>query len=87
MLVEYELQGSQLLHKGVFDTNGFWVKYGIDTDDVTGEATCYKLWSHFSFTYESVCKADVDEVFKGLVSALSGYDYSNRVGYIREICP
>ena len=27
MIIEFELQGSKCLHKGLFDTTGFWVKY------------------------------------------------------------
>ncbi|MBX4188467.1 MAG: hypothetical protein KW793_05065 [Candidatus Doudnabacteria bacterium] len=86
MLLEFELQGTQLLHKGVFDTNGFWVKYGVDLDDVTEEVTNYKLWSYFSFTFESQDKIKADTVFKGLVSALSGNDWHYPgIGHIREI--
>jgi|SRR6185503_17238310 len=32
MIVEFELQGSKILHKGVFDTQGFWVKYEEDAE-------------------------------------------------------
>jgi len=86
MLLEFELQGTQLLHKGVFDTNGFWVKYGVDLDDVTSEITNYKLWSYFSFTFESKDKGKADTVFKGLVSALSGIDWIYPgIGFIKEI--
>ena len=86
MFITYELQGTQLLHKGVFDTNGFWVKYGVDRDDVTQELTTFKLWSHFSFTYESSDKASADKVFEGLVKALSGIDWEYPgIGYIKVI--
>lgn len=86
MLLEFELQGTQLLHKGVFDTNGFWVKYGVDLDDVTLEVTSYKLWSYFSFTFECQEKSKADTVFNGLVSALSGIDFQYPgIGFIKEI--
>lgn len=86
MLIEYELQGTQLLHKGIFDTNGLWIKYGVDVDDVTQEITTYKLWSHFSFTYETTDKSQIDAVFKGLINALSGLDWSYpTIGHIKTI--
>jgi hypothetical protein len=86
MFIYYELQGTQLLHKGMFDTNGFWVKYGVDRDDVTHELTNFKLWSHFSFTYESTDKSYTDKVFNGLLRALSGSNWEHpSIGYIKLI--
>jgi hypothetical protein len=86
MLIEFELQGSQLLHKGIFDTHGFWVKYGVDRDDVTQEITTYKIWSHFSFTYETIDKTCADRVFKGLADALSGVDWKYpSIGYMKVL--
>lgn len=87
MILEYELQGSQLLHKGIFDTNGFWVKYDRDVDDLTQEPLCHKLWSHFSFTYETTSYSRVNDVYDGLISALGGIDWKMPgVGFIREVC-
>ncbi len=32
MIVEFELQGSKCLHKGIFSTDGFWVKFEEDVE-------------------------------------------------------
>ena len=86
MIIEFELQGSQLLHKGVFDTNGFWAKFDTERCDISGDIECYKIYSHFSFTFEHVDRSVAINVFNGLVGALSGVDfeYSN-IGFIRSV--
>lgn len=84
MIIEFELVGSQMLHKGVFDATGFWAKFDVEQCDVTKEVLSYKIYSHFSFTFEHVDKSVALNVFDGLVGALSGVDfeYSN-IGFIR----
>lgn len=86
MLVEYELQGSTMLHKGLFDTTGFWAKFDADYCDITKEAQTYKIYSHFSFTFEHKDEALARHVFDGIISALVGNDwYCAGIGFIRTI--
>lgn len=86
MLIEFELQGSKLLHKGIFDTNGFWVKFDSDYCDISKVVVTYKIYSHFSFTFEHVEEHIAKEVYKGLCNALSGIDFQYpSVGFIREV--
>jgi hypothetical protein len=87
MILEYELQGSQLLHKGLFDTNGFWVKFDTERCDLNEEVQSYKIYSHFSFTFEHKEEAVARDVFNGLCMALSGMDWRSVMGtgYIRKI--
>jgi hypothetical protein len=98
MIIEFELQGSRSLHKGIFDTDGFWVKYEAETESVSaeaGEATInlaweivgYKLYSHFSFAFFHEKKEVVDLVYSRLISVLRGansVDIEN-VGYFRKV--
>lgn len=72
MLIEYHLQGSTMIHKGVFDTTGFWARVGVEQDDITKETYLYKIWSHFSFTFEHRDILVVDEVWNALLDALRG---------------
>ena len=86
MLIKYHLQGYFQAHKGVFDTTGFWCKWGFDIDDVTRDVIMYKLWSHFSFDYAHVQREIVDEVFEGLIAALGGQKVSlANIGYFTPI--
>lgn len=86
MIIEYSLIGSIDNHKGVFDTEGFWVKCGVDRDDITKEVTTYKIWSHFSFTYESKDKDKANSVYQGLIQVLQGANwYRDGIGEIRII--
>lgn len=71
MIIEYELQGSQLLHKGIFDTRGFWARFETEYCDITKEALSYKIYSHFSFTFEHKDKKIANQVFAGLCDAIS----------------
>ena len=96
MFIEFELQGSKCLHKGIFDTNGFWVKFepeqeliecsnGLLIPDPVIEG--YKIFSHFSFAFYHKDERIAKEVFKGLVNALSGIDWQYpEIGFIREVC-
>lgn len=84
MIIEFELKGAQMLHKGIFETTGFWVKYGEEEDDETGVISSYKLWSHFSFTYETNNKEDFKKVYGALQLALMGSSQMIQdIGYIR----
>ena len=86
MIIEFELQGSQILHKGVFDSTGFWAKFDSDYCDITKEITTYKIYSHFSFSFEHTEERIAKHVFKGLCDALSGCDFVlDSVGFIREV--
>lgn len=87
MLIEYELQGDTCLHKGIFDTYGFWVKCDADRCDVTGEIQTYKIYSHFSFTYETKDSLKFHQVWKALSLVLEAGSMAavDGVGYIREL--
>ncbi len=86
MLIEYELQGTKEFHKGIFDTTGFWVRCGEEKDDVTGEVTSAKIWSHFSFTFESESISYAQAVYKGLLHVLAeAGDFEHPCGFIRQV--
>jgi len=87
MIIEFELQGSKCLHKGVFDTTGFWVKYELEfcdmiehTDNDNGGfdeklvqwPNGAKIFSHFSFSFYHEDKAVVDLVYGALMGVLRG---------------
>lgn len=87
MFIEFELKGSQLLHKGIFETTGFWVKFDAERCDITKEALSYKIYSHFSFTFEHQDFDISRKVFNGLALALRGEMWEDTaVGFIRPIC-
>lgn len=91
MIIEFELQGSKCLHKGMFETTGFWVKYEEEMgDDINSPAgggghdiimrlpkkiIGYKLYSHFSFAFYHEDKGIVDRVYSALMSILKGEKY------------
>jgi hypothetical protein len=86
MIIEFDLQGSQMSHKGVFETTSFWAKYDKELCDVTKEVLYYKIYSHFSFTFEHEEEWVAKSVYKGLCSALTGCDFVlDSVGFIREV--
>jgi hypothetical protein len=94
MIIEFELQGSKQLHKGIFDTTGFWVKWeeeGEHVLDVSGQPTWrvdgYKIFSHFSFCFYHHDKAVCDLVYSRLVSMLRGSNSIDieDVGYFRRL--
>ena len=85
MLIEFELNGSKCLHKGIFDTNGFWVRFEpeMDGEHVDG----YKLFSHFSFAFYHEESTIARDVFDGLCLALTGANWEKEgIGFIRELC-
>lgn len=98
MIIEFELQGSKCLHKGIFDTDGFWVKYEAEVEKIqqvpevgmvmmVDEITGWKLYSHFSFAFFHEDKAVVELVYARLISILRGshsVEIEN-VGYIRKV--
>lgn len=91
MLIEFELQGSRCLHKGIFDTQGFWVKFEPEEEELpmtTNNFTAgYKIYSHFSFAFFHEDKQVVDLVYARLISVLRGansVDIEN-VGYFRKL--
>lgn len=91
MLVEFELQGSRCLHKGIFDTQGFWVKYETEEEELpmtTSNFTVgYKLYSHFSFSFFHEDKKVVDLVYARLISVLRGSNNveMDEIGYFRKL--
>ncbi len=92
MIIEFELKGSKCLHKGIFDSTGFWVRYEPDTDhdlpdDHPDRITGYKLFSHFSFAFYHTEKAIVDSVYTVLMGVFRGSPGKDieGVGYIRKL--
>ena len=95
MIIEFELQGSKCLHKGIFDTDGFWVKYEAEIENgrikedgtFEWEILGYKLYSHFSFTFYHNDKSVVDLVYNRLISILRGSNSIDieDVGYFRRL--
>jgi hypothetical protein len=87
MIIEYELQGTQELHKGVLDTQGFWIKCGVERCDITYKVQAYKIWSHFAFTYETTCFETFERVWFALMRVLEGHKMATiaDVGFIREV--
>ena len=92
MLIEFELQGGIALHKGIFDTTGFWVRYEAaieeklsagEPDEIIG----YKIFSHFSFAFYHTDKAIVDLVYSRIISVLRGSNSVDieGVGYLRRL--
>ncbi len=92
MIIEFELQGSNTLHKGLFDTHGLWIKYDIQYGEkhAIGEPEAiegYKLYSHFSFAFFHTDKEVCDLVYSRLISVLRGANNIDieGVGYIRKV--
>jgi hypothetical protein len=85
MIIEYELQGDQLLHKGIFETTGFWVKYGEDRDDATNEIMTYKLWSNLHFSFETSDVRKFNAVYEGLLLVLSKQNDKTQAYTIEDI--
>lgn len=94
MIIEFELQGSKCLHKGVFDTTGFWAKYeeqGEYVLNADGQPVFhldgYKIVSHFSFSFYHTDKEVCDLVYSRLVSVLRGSNNVDidGVGYFRKL--
>lgn len=95
MIIEYELHGSKALHKGLFDSQGFWVRFEAEIDEMgknlKGEpvfiVSGYKLFSHFSFNYYHEDESVVRAVYCALLDVLAGKLDKNieGVGYIREV--
>jgi hypothetical protein len=94
MIIEFELQGSKCLHKGIFDTHGFWVKYDEEGEHGLDEAgnpvwRCdgYKIFSHCSFAFYHTEKAISDLVWARLLSVLRGSNSVDieGVGFFRRL--
>lgn len=94
MLIEFELKGTKGLHKGIFDTHGFWVRFeeegehGLDSDgNPVFACDGFKLFSHGSFSFYHADKDICDLVYSRLISVLRGansVDIEN-VGYFRKL--
>lgn len=86
MIIEYELQGSKCLHKGIFETTGFWLRnepHGEDLSNPEG----WKLYSHSSFAFYHENKEIFDLVYARLISVLRGsasVEIEN-IGYFRKL--
>lgn len=94
MIIEFELQGSNRLFKGLFDTYGLWVKFeeeGEYVPDDNGNPIFkldgYKIYSHFSFAYYHTDKSVCDLVYSGLIRVLRGASSVDieGIGYLRKV--
>lgn len=88
MIIEYELQGSKGLHKGVVDTTGFWIRFEYEHDDVTNEITGAKIYSLSSFSFYHDDPRVALEVFQMLIVVLQGREsrvWEDGVGEIRTL--
>jgi len=94
MIIEFELQGIKCLHKGIFDTTGFWVKWDEEGEhilDAGGNPVWrvdgYKIFSHFSFSFFHTDKAICDLVYSRLISVLRGSNSVDieGIGYFRKV--
>lgn len=88
MIIEFELLGSKCLHKGMFDTTGFWLKYEPEYEEAGSiNIVGYKLYSHFSFAFYHEDKDVVDLVMTrlaGVFRGAIGHEIEG-VGYIRRL--
>jgi hypothetical protein len=98
VIIEFELQGSKCLHKGIFDTDGFWVKFEPQIEEIQNVpevgmvtleqiVTGWKLYSHFSFSFFHEDKEIVNLVYARLISVLRGSNNveMENIGYFRKI--
>jgi len=96
MIIEFELQGSKCLHKGIFDTQGFWVKYESEQEHIECSNGLmipdpvidgWKIYSHCSFCFYHEDKEVVDLVYSKLISVMRGALGADieGVGHIRRL--
>lgn len=87
MIIEYELQGSIMLHKGIFDTAGIWVKYEPVGEADLPEIEGWKIYSNFSFAFYHIDRVIVEDVYNVLIGCLRGSQGReiNQVGYLRKL--
>lgn len=89
MIIEFELQGSKCLHKGIFDTQGFWVRYEPHGENLEGGSNPegWKIYSHGSFSFYHEDKTIVDEIYSRLLSILRGSQGIDieKVGFLRKL--
>lgn len=90
MIVEFELRGSKCLHKGIFDTQGFWVRYEVEMEMISPHGnivTGYKIFSHFSFAFYHEEKEIVDQVYHALVDIIreGGEKILQDIGFIKVL--
>jgi hypothetical protein len=89
MIIEFELLGSKELHKGIFDTHGFWVKHLPHGENLEAGSIPegWKLFSHISFCYYHEDKEKVDLVYNKLISVLRGANNVEieGIGYFRKV--
>lgn len=87
MIIEYELTGSNMLHKGIFDTAGIWVKYESHGEAGFPEIEGWKIYSNFSFAFYHTDRVIVEEVYNVLIGCFrgnQGREIAN-IGYIRKL--
>lgn len=88
MIIEYQLQGSNIIHKGLFETTGFWVRVEDELDDITNELIGIKIFSMCSFAYyhtDSKKVMDVYDCLLGILTREIDQACIDKVGYMRVL--
>lgn len=72
MLIQYDLQGTLLRHRGIFDTHGFYVKVEVEKPETKAkdDLPIYKMYSHFGFTFETTDQKVFEKVYGELIKCL-----------------
>jgi hypothetical protein len=90
MIIEFELQGSRGLHKGVFETTGFSARFEEEFEIINSEKVIdgYKIFSHLSFSFFHHDKEKASRVYKALISILgtkiSGNINITEIGFFKS---
>ena len=86
MIIEFKLQGSKCLHRGIFDTHGFWVRFEPHGEEGLAPEG-WKLYSHCSFSFYHENADIVEEVYARLISVLRGANSVDieGVGHFRKV--
>lgn len=87
MIIEFELEGANGFHKGMFETTGFWARFEEEYEMLPmqinhpdgGKVSVqrkqlygYKIVSHFSFSFYHHHKEIVGRVYAALFSCVAG---------------
>ena len=87
MIIEFDLQGSISVHRGIFETTGFWVRFEEESETINDKkyVSGYKLYNNGSFSFYHTDKKTVDRVALALRAILGKKSLNENikdVGYI-----
>jgi len=80
MIIEYELNGSKQVHRGMFETTGFWLRIEnmadrpMPLDGVKQEG--FVLCNHGSFGFYHESEEAAESVLKAILGAIECANYS-----------